>query len=361
MESCLCLVESQQIEEPMKQYLIAASVPLFMAMAFGCGQPGAEQSVEQPRDWAIAIHGGAGHFGEEDLSSEQQAAYTTSLSSALAVGEEVLAQGGTSVEAVEAVIRRMEDDSLFNAGRGAVFTADGVQELDASIADGKTRNCGAVTGIRGFRHPISVARSVMDSSEHVFFSGHGAGEFAAAMGHEPAADAWFFTHKAHNRYLRAKRKAQAEDASADKKGTVGCVALDRHGNLAAGTSTGGMTYKKHGRIGDSPVIGAGTWADNRTCAVSATGWGEYFIRTGVAQDIHGRMLHGDETLDEACRGAIFDEMGALGGDGGVVAVDASGAISLVCNSAGMFRAWSSPNDRGVAMFGAASEGTVEVH
>ena len=175
----------------MKQYLIAASVPLFMAMAFGCGQPGAEQSVEQPRDWAIAIHGGAGHFGEEDLSSEKQAAYTTSLSSALAVGEQVLAQGGTSVVAVEAVIRRMEDDSLFNAGRGAVFTADGVQELDASIADGKTRNCGAVTGVRGFRHPISVARSVMDSSEHVFFSGHGAGEFAAAMGHEPAAERGF--------------------------------------------------------------------------------------------------------------------------------------------------------------------------
>ena len=362
MESCLCLGESQQNEEKMKQYWTAtASAALLMAMAFGCGQQGAEQSVEQPRDWAIAIHGGAGHFGEENLSPEQQMAYTASLSSALAVGEEVLAQGGTSVEAVEAVIRRMEDDSLFNAGRGAVFTAEGVQELDASIADGNTRNCGAVTGIRGFRHPISVARSVMDSSEHVFFSGHGAGEFAAAMGHEPASDAWFFTHKAHNRYLRAKRKAQATDALADKKGTVGCVALDRQGNLAAGTSTGGMTYKKHGRIGDSPVIGAGTWADNRTCAVSATGWGEYFIRTGVAQDIHGRMLHGDETLAEACRGAIFDEMGALGGDGGVVAVDASGAISLVCNSAGMFRAWSSPYGRGVAMFGATLEGTVEVH
>ena len=334
---------------------------VWLILAIGCSTQSSNPTAEKPRDWAIAIHGGAGHFGEEDLSSEQQAAYAASLSAALATGEGILEQGGTSLEAVEAVIRLMEDDSLFNAGRGAVFTAEGIQELDASIADGNTRNCGAVTGIRGFRHPISVARSVMDSSEHVFFSGHGAGEFAAALGHEPASDEWFFTQKAHNRYLRAKQRVESKDVLADKKGTVGCVALDRSGNLAAGTSTGGMTYKEHGRIGDSPIIGAGTWADNRTCAVSATGWGEYFIRTGVAQDIHGRMLHGDEKLAEACRSTVFDEMGALGGDGGVVAVGASGAIALVCNSAGMFRAWSSPDGRGVAMFGATLEGTVEVH
>ncbi|MGB1944763.1 MAG: isoaspartyl peptidase/L-asparaginase family protein, partial [Flavobacteriales bacterium] len=235
---------------------------VFIAAAIGCGSSEPEQEMEVRRNWAIAIHGGAGHFGEEDLTAEQQAAYTASLSAALAAGEEVLQQGGNSVEAVETVIRIMEDDSLFNAGRGAVFTAEGIQELDASIADGFTRNCGAVTGIRGYRHPISVARSVMDSSEHVFFSGHGAGAFAAAMGHEPALDEWFFTEKAHKRYLRAKRRAAKTDALADKKGTVGCVALDSQGNLAAGTSTGGMTYKKHGRIGDSPIIGAGTWADN---------------------------------------------------------------------------------------------------
>ena len=334
---------------------------VLLAMAIGCGPQGTEEASGAPRAWAIAIHGGAGHFGEEDLSEEQQAAYSASLSAALAQGESMLLEGSSSVRAVEAVIRLLEDDSLFNAGRGAVFTADGIQELDASIADGLTRNCGAVSGIRGFRHPISVARSVMDSSDHVFFSGRGAGEFAAAMGHEPASDDWFFTQKAHGRYLRAKRKATRKDALADKRGTVGCVALDSHGNLAAGTSTGGMTYKKHGRIGDSPIIGAGTWADNRTCAVSATGWGEYFIRTGVAQDIHGRMLHGNETLVEACRSAVFSEMGALGGDGGVVAINASGAISLVCNSAGMFRAWSSPDSRGVAMFGADLEGTIEEH
>ena len=333
----------------------------FLVIVIGCGPQVAKETPLNSRDWAIAIHGGAGQFGEEDLSEEQQAAYTASLQEALARGENVLSEGGRSVDAVEVVIRMMEDDSLFNAGRGAVFTAEGIQEFDASIADGRTRNCGAVAGIRGFRHPISVARSVMDSSEHVFFSGHGAHEFATSFAHERASDEWFFTTKAYNRYLRAKRRVASENALEDKKGTVGCVALDRNGNLAAGTSTGGMNYKKNGRIGDSPIIGAGTWADNRTCAVSATGWGEYFIRAGVAQDIHARMLHGSETLSDAARSSVFHEMGDMGGDGGVVSIDASGVIALVCNSAGMFRAWSSPDGRGIAMFGETLEGTVEVH
>ena len=343
-------------------YLIGASCAVWVGCSTSVDSEASNDSV-QPREWAIALHGGAGHFGEEDLPESQQAAYEASLSAALAAGESILSSGGSSLDAVEAVIRLLEDDSLFNAGRGAVFTAEGVQELDASIADGSTRNCGAVTGIRGFRHPISVARSVMDSSEHVFFSGHGAGEFALLQGHEQAEDAWFWTAKAYERFLRAQRndQRQAQDALADKKGTVGCVALDQSGHLAAGTSTGGMTYKRHGRIGDSPVIGAGTWADDRTCAISATGWGEYFIRTGVAQDIHSRMLLGKRTLTVACRETIFDEMGALGGDGGVVGVDAQGTISLVCNSAGMFRAWAHPAGRGIAMFGATEEGTVETH
>ena len=340
--------------------ILNASILLFIVASIGCSNPSNPTESSESRAWSLAIHGGAGHFGEEDLSEVEQAAYTASLEAAVAIGEGILSSGGASLDAVEAVIRYLEDDSLFNAGRGAVFTAEGVQELDASIADGATRNCGAITGIRGFRHPISVARSVMDSSEHVFFSGHGAGEFARGLGHEPASDDWFFTQKAYDRYLRAARRVEEQEAMANKKGTVGCVALDRNGNLAAGTSTGGMTYKQHGRIGDSPIVGAGTWADNRSCAVSATGWGEYFIRTGVAQDIHARMLHGGEALGEACRGAIFDEMGALGGDGGVVAVDASGKIALVCNSAGMFRAWASPDGRGTAMFGATLEGTMEV-
>ena len=196
----------------------------------------------------------------------------------------------------------------------------------------------------------------MDSSEHVFFSGHGAGVFAASQGAETAEPAWFDTQKAYSRYRRAAKRAGDETVPLEeKRGTVGCVAMDKEGNLAAATSTGGMTYKRHGRIGDSPIVGAGTWADNRTCAISATGWGEYFIRTGVAQDIHGRMLHGKQSLQEACEATIFDEMGALGGDGGVVAVDASGQVALVFNSTGMFRASAVKQGqdvaRNVAMFG----------
>ena len=303
-------------------------------------------------EWALAIHGGAGHFDEESLSVEMQTLYTKSINAALQIGEQQLISGASAVDVVEHVIRFLEDDSLFNAGRGAVYTATGSHELDASIADGSTRNCGAVTGLTGFRHPISVARGVMDSSEHVFFSGHGAGVFAQTQGFESADSTWFDTEKAYERYLRASERAgDKPQPLEEKRGTVGCVALDQKGHLAAATSTGGMTYKRHGRIGDSPVIGAGTWADDRTCAVSATGWGEFFIRTGVAQDIHSQMLHGGVSLQSACEKTIFNEMGALGGDGGVVAVDSHGQIALVFNSAGMFRAWANPEGREVAMFG----------
>jgi len=321
-----------------------------------------QSTTQETRQWAIAIHGGAGHFGEKDMSEETQLQYHNSLSAALTEGENLLNEGHSAVDVVEAVIRILEDDSLFNAGRGSVFTSEATHELDASIADGRTRNCGAVTGIKGFRHPISVAKSVMDSSEHVFFSGHGAAEFAAALSHETADPNWFHTEKAYDRYERAAlRNGDEPIPLIEKRGTVGCVVLDTHGHLAAGTSTGGMTYKKHGRIGDSPIIGAGTWADDRTCAVSATGWGEYFIRTGVAQDVHSRMLYNSSTLEQACEGAIFQEMGPLGGDGGVVAISSTGEISLVCNTLGMFRAWAIPGERGVAMFGLAESGTIESH
>lgn len=304
--------------------------------------------TEKP-EWAIAIHGGAGHITREYLTEERQAMYSNGLNAALQTGVNALESGASAVDVVEAVIRVLEDDSLFNAGRGAVFTSEGVNELDASIADGRTRNCGAITGINGYRNPISVARLVMDSSEHVFFSSHGAGEFAASMGCEEADASWFHTEKAYSRYLKAAER-EGDQPVEEKRGTVGCVVLDSEGHLAAGTSTGGMTYKRHGRIGDSPIIGAGTWADDRTCAVSATGWGEYFIRTGVAQDIHSQLLHGDATLEAACRNTIFNEMGVLGGDGGVIAVDAEGNISLMFNSNGMFRAWATPGKSVVAMF-----------
>ncbi len=340
-------------------FKLRAPIAATLVLGFGCTSsehPSSPSSNQPGAEWALAIHGGAGHFGEEDLNPEQQKAYDSSLSRALEIGEAMLERGSPALDVVESVVRMLEDDSLFNAGRGAVFTSEGTHELDASIADGATRNCGAVTGLQGYRHPISVARLVMDSSEHVFFSGHGAGEFARTQGAEPAVASWFDTSKAYERYLRAAtREGDDPVPLEEKRGTVGCVALDADGNLAAATSTGGMTYKRHGRIGDSPVVGAGTWADNRTCAVSATGWGEYFIRTGVAQDIHSRMLHGNQSLQSACESTIFDEMGALGGDGGVVAVSADGQVALVFNSAGMFRASAVKHgqevNRQVAMFG----------
>lgn len=333
-----------------------AFLVIVSAMAFASCGPQPSSAPSSQATWALAIHGGAGHFGEEDLTAAQEEAYEAALSSALELGQALLDDGAPAVDVVEQVVRLLEDDSLFNAGRGAVFTSEGTHELDASIADGATRNCGAVTGLQGFRHPISVARLVMDSSEHVFFSGHGAGVFAEGQGAESTPAGWFDTDKAYRRYRRAAERAGDTPVPLEeKRGTVGCATLDVHGNLAAATSTGGMTYKRHGRIGDSPIVGAGTWADNRTCAVSATGWGEYFIRTGVTQDIHGRMLHGGQSLREACEGAIFDEMGALGGDGGVVAVDAQGHVELVFNSTGMFRAQAVKTgdrvDREVAMFG----------
>jgi len=302
-----------------------------------------------PPEWSIAIHGGAGHFDTERLSTEQQTAYRLALSRALETGGDVLDRGGSATDAVVATIRFMEDDSLFNAGRGAVYTAAETHELDASIMRGSDRNCGAVTGLQGYRHPIEVARSVMDHSEHVFFSGHGAGEFARMSGAEPADPGWFETRKAHDRFLRARER----DTTREKFGTVGCVALDRQGHLAAGTSTGGMTYKRHGRIGDSPIIGAGTWADDRTCAVSATGWGEYFIRTAVAHDIHARILHGGESLSEAADHTIHEEMAALGGDGGIVCLSPSGEPVFSMNTPGMFRgAWNSGGEPAVALFAA---------
>lgn len=315
-----------------------SSLYLFAVCLTGCalsdsgGSPA--QRAPSPRPaWSLAIHGGAGHFDTEQLSPEEQEAYRRSLTTALEAGGAVLDAGGTAVEAVVATIRILEDDSLFNAGRGAVFTAEGRHELDASIMRGEDRNCGAITGLVGFRHPIEVAKEVMDHSEHVFFSGPGAAEFARARGAEEAEADWFDTQKARGRYERAR----ARDTLQEKHGTVGCVALDRSGHLAAGTSTGGMTYKRHGRIGDSPVIGAGTWADDRTCAISATGWGEYFIRTAVAHDIHARMLHGGTDLQTSADATIHEEMGALGGDGGIVGMDPNGRAVFSMNTPGMFR------------------------
>lgn len=321
-----------------------------LALAASCAT---EPEAAPGHDWAIALHGGAGYFGEEDYSEVEQAAYRASLQRALDWGKAQIEGGAAALDVVEGVVALLEDDSLFNAGRGAVFTADGSHELDASLMDGRDRRCGAVTGLRGVANPIRVARMVMDSTEHVFLSGAGATAFARERGFPEVPDSYFDTEKARIRY----EKARADD----KRGTVGCVVRDLHGNVAAATSTGGMTMKRWGRIGDSPVVGAGTWADNRTCAVSATGWGEYFIRSSVAHDIHSRMAYANESVLDAAHRTIHEEMGNLGGDGGVIAVDCDGRIAFAFNSKGMFRAFAhSDGASGVYMFGEEGEATKRV-
>ncbi|MCA1748714.1 MAG: isoaspartyl peptidase/L-asparaginase [Sphingomonadales bacterium] len=282
----------------------------------------------------FATHGGAGVIERDNLSEEQDAAIRAALSHALGTGSAVLAEGGTSIDAVEATIRELEDDPHFNAGRGAVFTYEGNIEHDASIMDGATRAAGAVTGTTTVRHPVSLARRVMENSPHVFLRGLGAEQFATEQGVARVENSWFETDF-RRRALEEMRAREAEGQSAYdvdlKYGTVGAVALDTHGNVAAATSTGGLTGKRWGRIGDSPIIGAGTYADNRGCAVSATGAGEYFIRVGVAHEICAQIrmaaqevsvsdpaaIPSDADIQQIANGVI-NEMAALGGSGGVI-------------------------------------------
>jgi beta-aspartyl-peptidase (threonine type) len=305
--------------------------------------------------WAIVIHGGAGAISR-DASPEDVAGYRAALTEALEAGRALLESGGQSLDAVETAIRVMEDNPRFNAGKGAVMTATGAHELDASIMDGATRAAGAVAGVRTIKNPIALARLVMTQTPHVLLGGEGADQFGAAMGVEQVDQKYFYTERRHNQLKRAQQKNQVSldhdikvdpipDAQTDtptqpdfdenKYGTVGCVVLDIHGNLAAGTSTGGMTNKKHGRIGDSPIVGAGTYADNNTCAVSGTGWGEQFIRNGVAFQISAIMEHRRVSLAEAARIVIHEKLNK--GDGGIIAVDGAGNIVMDYNSPGMYR------------------------
>jgi len=293
-------------------------------------------------DYALVIHGGAGTIRREDMTPEKEAAYREALAAALRTGEAVLADGGSSLDAVEAAIRLMEDSPLFNAGKGAVFTEEGVNEMDASIMDGRTGEAGAVAGVRTIRNPITAARAVMEQSPHVMLARDGAEAFAAAKGLEIVDPSYFHTETRWKAFLEAKKRREAKEAETDgdeKHGTVGCVALDRDGNIAAGTSTGGMTLKMWGRIGDSPVIGAGTWADNATCGVSATGHGEFFIRNAVAHDIAARMAYAGATLQEAADQVIMEKLVAQEATGGIVALDHEGNIAMVFNTPGMYRGY----------------------
>jgi beta-aspartyl-peptidase (threonine type) len=294
----------------------------------GSNQQPANDSVRK-QDWAIVIHGGAGVITREKMTPEMDMEYREALNEALQTGKKILSQGGSALDAVEQSIRVMEDNPLFNAGKGAVFTHDGKNELDAAIMDGSNLAAGAVAGVTDLKNPITAARCVMTKSEHVILSGAGASQFAREQGLEVVPPSYFYTKKRYDALQEALKR--------DKMGTVGCCALDIKGNLAAGTSTGGMTNKKYNRIGDSPIIGAGTYANNNSCAVSATGHGEFFIRWTVAHDISALMEYKGISLNEAAELVVNGKLVKAGGSGGVICVDKMGNVSLPFNSEGMFR------------------------
>ena len=289
--------------------------------------------------FGLAIHGGAGTMPRADMTQEAEARYRSGLQEALDLGFEVLRRGGTSLDAVTRAVVSLEDNPSFNAGRGSVFTLDGRNELDASIMDGGSLKAGAVCGVTRIRNPIELARSVMENSEHVFLAGAGAEEFAQTQGFSFVPQSYFHTPERWQQLQRIRSGDKGLSGhTLSHVGTVGAVALDSHGHLAAATSTGGMTGKRFHRIGDSPVIGAGTYADDRSCAVSATGHGEIFLRCAVAHDIAARMRHGGRSLGLAAREVVFEELPALDGEGGIIAIDNRGEIALEFNSEGMFRA-----------------------
>ena len=280
--------------------------------------------------YGLVIHGGAGTITREKMSPEKEAEYRGKITEALTVGYEILEKGNSSLDAVEAVVRIMEDSPLFNAGKGAVFTNAGTNELDASIMDGSTLQAGAVAGVKTVKNPISAARKVMEKTWHVMLSGDGADHFAAEQGLEIVDNNYFYTERRWN----ALKKAQEEE----KHGTVGCVALDKKGNIAAGTSTGGLTNKRWGRVGDTPIIGAGTYANNETCGVSGTGQGEYFIRGNIAYDVSALMIYRSLTVNDAA-GQVIDKLSGRGGRGGLIAMDKNGNIAMSFNTEGMYRGY----------------------
>ncbi|WP_321279023.1 isoaspartyl peptidase/L-asparaginase [Marinifilum fragile] len=288
-------------------------------------------------EYALCIHGGAGTILKKNMSPEKEKEYFDKLDEALTVGDSVLKNGGSALDAVELTIHVLENSPLFNAGKGSVFTHSGKNELDASIMWGKDLNAGAVAGVGNIKNPISAARKVMENSEHVMLSGKGASMFAEQEGLTIVDSSYFFTEDRWN-YLQQILKKEREMKRTDRHGTVGCVALDKEGNLAAGTSTGGMTNKRFGRIGDSPIIGAGTYANNKTCAVSCTGHGEYFIRLGIARDISSLMEYQNLSLNDATD-IVLNKLNQIDGLGGFVALDKYGNPAMKMNTSGMYRGY----------------------
>ena len=301
--------------------------------------------AQETKKFMLVIHGGAGTINRKSMTPEREREYRAALEQALRTGQAVLARGGSSLDAVEATVRFMEDSPLFNAGKGAVFTHEGRNELDAAIMDGKTKKAGSVAGVTIIKNPISAARAVMEKSKHVMMAGRGAELFATKMGLEVVDPSYFWTErrwKALQDELLKEQQPQASLVTADENrfGTVGAVALDQSGNLAAATSTGGTTNKMYGRIGDSPIIGAGTYADNETCAVSATGAGEFFIRWTVSYDIAALMKYRGLSVQEAADQVVNKTLKAVpGAEGGVIALDRNGNFATPFNSEGMYRGW----------------------
>jgi len=307
------------------------------------------------KNFSLAIHGGAGTLLRGQMTPAKELEYTTALQQALDAGHAVLSKAGSALDAVEASVRMLEDCPLFNAGRGSVFTAEGTHQMDASIMEGSTRNAGAVSLITGIRNPISLARDVMEKSNHVFLAGDGAMHFAKTLGYTLEEPSYFHNDLRHKQWLDLRDSEAFQLDHSDRKdskfGTVGAVACDVHGNLAAATSTGGMTNKKWGRVGDSPMIGAGTYANNATCAISCTGSGEYFIRGVVAYDVSCLMEYRGLSLADAASEVIQNRVLQLGGDGGLIAVDAQGNIAMPFNTEGMYRGFvASGGKTGIAIY-----------
>ncbi|MFN2262237.1 MAG: isoaspartyl peptidase/L-asparaginase family protein [Psychroflexus sp.] len=309
--------------------------------------------------FAIALHGGAGHITKPNLSDSMQSAYKNKLEEAIRRGHHVLENGGSAMEAVQKTINILENSPLFNAGKGGVLNANGEVEMDASIMNGKTKNAGAVSGVQRIKNPINLARDVMINSPHVMLSGAGAEEFAIDQDYELMDPSYFVTDKSQRALKAVQNKSNNKVSLTEERfiqnekfGTVGCVAMDQDGNLAAGTSTGGMTNKKWGRIGDSPIIGAGTYANNETCAISATGHGEYFIRNVVAYDISALMAYKGISLQQAAQQVIQKKLADLGGEGGIIGIDNKGNMIAEFNTPGMFRAqMNSKSELTIEMFG----------
>ena len=342
---------------------ISLCLTLFLAV-FNFAYKGSEKKLEDQspptHKIALAIHGGAGTIKRENMTASEEAAYRAKLQDALNVGFAVLEEGKPAVDAVMEVVKILEDSPLFNAGKGSVFTHDGKNEMDAAIMDGTTRNAGAVAGITRVKNPIMAAYAVMSHSPHVFMIGAGAEQFAEEQGLEIVDPSYFREEKRYEQLMKIidAEKQQLDHSSLldpdlenffykdQKFGTVGAVALDMHGNLAAATSTGGMTNKRYGRVGDVPIIGAGTYADNETCAVSATGHGEFFIRAVVGHEIAAQMKYGGKTLSAAAEDVVMDQLVKMKGDGGVIAIDKNGNISMPFNTEGMYRGYITKKNEG---------------